>query len=374
MKTFLYQINVTRDCNLRCTHCYIHSDVKANSKTMQDHQIEQIAYGIVEHMKAIKYQRAEIHFIGGEPSMLGLEFYQRNLPIFRKIVQENGFITEIMMITNLLHKDILEMGKMFDRVSTSYEPETRFVSWTGKQKPKLKEQWIKNVHLMKANNVNLNVTTAMTKQVLAYGAKKILDEYYEMGIKQVHFGFFIPEGDGLVNIDSVFPPFVETSNFLIETAAWNIEKSKTDPDCYVNPFQSMLSAIHADEPFDDIVCPIISGSMDIHWDGHASPCIEEGGSLHPDWAGNVFNDGVLKTYESTKYQKKIFAAKKPNKYCMDCDEYNVCKSGCGVLFKFWKPEEHDDCPGFKKFIKHVRKLHQEGLRPKSVTEGSMRNC
>ena len=78
-KVFLYQINVTRDCNLRCTHCYIDSEVKNSSKTMTAEQVLHIAKGIVEHMKSINYVKAEIHFVGGEPTMLGLEFFQKNI-------------------------------------------------------------------------------------------------------------------------------------------------------------------------------------------------------------------------------------------------------------------------------------------------------
>jgi hypothetical protein len=35
-----------------------------------------------------------------------------------------------------------------------------------------------------------------------------------------------------------------------------------------------------------------------------------------------------------------------------------------VNFKIWDPEKDEDCPGYKKFIKHMRALYASGLRPK----------
>jgi radical SAM protein with 4Fe4S-binding SPASM domain len=363
-KTYLYQINVTRDCNLRCTHCYIHSEVKANSKQMVDEQIMFIAHGIVEHMKKIKYQHAEIHFVGGEPSMLGLEFFQRNIPKFKEIVKNAGFSAEVMMISNLLHEDIVEMALMFDRVTTSYEVDSRFVSLKGVYKPALEKKWVENVKRVLAANVDLGITTAITKPVIKYGAARLLDYFFENGIKQIHFGFFIPEGDGLINYDNIMPEFAETSQFLIDTATWYLEKREEHKDLWVNPFESMLSAIHNDEPLDDIVCPIISGSMDINWDGNAATCLEAGGSNVPEWSGNIFETGIANVASTEHYLRKVLDAAKPQKICHTCEEYSICRSGCGVLFKFYDPTLDDDCPGFKKFIKFVREKNENGLIPR----------
>lgn len=363
-KTFLYQINVTRDCNLRCTHCYIHSDIKASSKTMVDDQIIFLANGIVEHMKKINYKHAEIHFVGGEPTMLGLDFFKRNIPKFKEILNESKIDAEIMMISNLLHEDIVEIAKLFDRVTTSYEVETRFVSLKGVYKPKLEKKWLDNVKKLQNANIDLGITTAITKPVINYGAKKLLDYFYENGIKQIHFGFFIPEGDGLINIRNILPEFHETSNFLIDSANWYLEKRDSDKNLWVNPFESMLSAIDSNEPLDDIVCPIISGSLDINWDGNSATCLESGGSKNPDWSGNVFTTSIAKVTSSEHFMKKVFEASKPQKICRTCEEYSVCKSGCGVLFKFFDQNLDKDCPGFKKFIKFVREQNENGLKPR----------
>jgi radical SAM protein with 4Fe4S-binding SPASM domain len=374
-KTFLYQINVTRDCNLRCTHCYIHSDVKASSKNMQEDQVRSIADGIVKHMKTIGYAHAEIHFIGGEPTMLGKDFFVRMIPEMREMLSGHGFTYEILLVSNLLHNDVVDIALQFDRVSTSYEPETRFVSWTGEPKPGLERLWLEKVVALQTAGVNFGVTTAVTKPVIAFGAAKLLDWFYSKGIKQIHFGFFIPEGDGLVNIATVFPEFHETSAFLIAAAEWYWQHRENDKDLWVNPVESMLSAIHSNEPLDDIVCPIISGSMDIHWDGSAAPCLEAGGATNPDWAGNVFETGIEEVALSDKFKHKVLMAAKPQKACRSCDEYAVCKSGCGVLFKFWDEKNDLDCPGFKRFIKYLRKKHEDGLMPRYTEyQGSIRSC
>lgn len=363
-KTYLYQINVTRDCNLRCTHCYIHSDVKANSKTMVDEQIIFLAHSIVEHMKKINYRHAEIHFVGGEPTMLGLKFFQENIPKFKQIVKEAGFSAEVMMISNLLHDDIVEIARLFDRVTTSYEVDSRFVSLKGVYKPKLEQKWLESVHKLQEAGIEVGVTTAMTKPVIKYGANKILDYFYSNNIKQIHFGFFIPEGDGLVNYSDIMPEFHETSQFLIDSANWYLNHRDKDPNLWVNPFESMLSAIDQDEPLDDIVCPIISGSLDINWDGNSATCLEAGGAKEPDWSGNVFETSIATVTSTEHFIKKVLEATKPQKMCRTCEEYSVCKSGCGVLFKYVDPIKDQDCPGFKKFIKFVREKNESGLKPR----------
>lgn len=366
-KTFLYQINVTRDCNLRCTHCYIHSDIKANSKQMNDEQIMHIARGIIEHMKEINYRHAEIHFIGGEPTMLGLPFFEKNIPIFKQMVKEAGFSAEVMMVSNLLHPDIVAISKLFDRITTSYEVDSRFVSLKGIYKPALEKKWVASVKALQEAGIAVGVTTAMTKAVVKFGAVRLLNYFFEQNIKQIHFGFFIPEGDGLVNIGDIMPAFHETSQFLIDAANWYLEKREDHQDLWVNPFESMLSAIHSNEPLDDIVCPIISGSIDINWDGNAATCLEAGGAKHPEWSGNIFETSIAKVTATEHFMKKVLEANKPQRICQGCEEYRVCKSGCGVLFKFFDPVLDEECPGFKRFIQFVRDKNESGLIPRYTT-------
>lgn len=391
-QTYLYQINITRDCNLRCTHCYIHSDTKKNSKTMTSDNFKKLMFDIKEHMEENTHEIAEIHVIGGEPTMLGLKYFQENIPYAREILNSNDFKYKLCLVSNLLNDDILEIAKLFDHVATSYEPETRFVSAKGKPKPSLERQWVRNVHTLKENGIDVSATVAMTKPVIDYGAENILNKmYYEHKIKQIHFGFFIPEGDGLDNtfesgydLDnyifkagegkenkkdsmglkkkkvSLFPDFIETSNFLIRAAEWYFKERKRDNDIHINPVESMLSGLEENKLLDDIVCPIITGSMDINWDGNVHTCLEAGGSKDPNFLSNAFEVPIKDIVHVKKFKKEVFRATKPHMYCSSCEYYKICRGGCSVLARWWDVND-EDCPGFKKFIRFLEEKKNSGV-------------
>ena len=363
-RTFLYQCNVTRDCNLRCSHCYIHSLVKKKSGEITPENILRILTGIGNHMDGNGRDHAEIHIIGGEPTMLGLEFFQEMMPQARKILDGRGWTYELIMVSNLVSSESLEIARFFDRINTSWEPISRF------PKAKLEQKWRDNVHLLKSQGIDVGCTTAMTKPVLEMGAAAILDRlYYDQGIKQIHFGFFIPSGDGLTNIDAMLPEFHETSQFLKDACEWYLARREGDPDLFVNPVESMLAALHTGESVDDIVCPIIAGSMDIDWDGRTATCLEAGGNIDAKFTGNVLETSVTEVANDPGFRRDVIKASRPNRGCNGCPFYNVCRSGCGVLARHWDPDKDKDCPGFRGFISHMAELEAGGLKPKYSAYG-----
>lgn len=358
---FLFQINVTRDCNLRCSHCYIASAVKAISGRLTVSQFTKIVRDIGEYMTTSNNTHAEIHVIGGEPTMLGALFYDRVMPEAYKIMEEYGdaFTWEFILVSNLLSKEMMDIAPWFTKISTAYEPETRF------PKQFHEDWWLKNVHKLQDGGIDVGITTCMTKPVLEYGAERLCNRIYnELGIKQMHFGFYIESGDGRINAEQVTPRFDATSNFLIDSAKWYFERRDSDDQLYVNPAESMLSAIHRGEPLDDIICPIISGSLDIDSSGQALTCIQAGGELDAPWEGDVLKTSVSDVINGDKFKRRRVQAARPHSACVTCDEYQVCRSGCGVNFKNWDPEGDDDCPGYKQFIKFMRKSYASGLRPR----------
>jgi hypothetical protein len=369
-KSFLFQINVTRDCNLRCTHCYISTEKKNSSKTISKKQLIDLSTNIVNFLindKKTKneYDSAEIHIIGGEPTMLGLEYFKEVLPEINRIFSASPSKIKLSLVTNMVTNQSVDIAMLFDAVSTSFEYDTRFVSKSGKPKPALEQKWLSNIKKVQDLGREVFVTTAITKQVVQRGAIELLDYFYKNKLRKIHMGFFIPGGDGLTNMNAIFPTFKETSLFMINATEWYLKRRMIDIELYVNPIESMIESIYYNKPMDDIVCPIIPGSLDIDWNGETVTCIEAGGELNADSLGNAFNIPIIDITSSRKYIRERTSAiiTKPN--CIGCDEYASCQSACGVLHQYWNGE--GECPGFKSFIKHIRnEVELNGLKPKSL--------
>ncbi|MCY4208375.1 MAG: hypothetical protein OXD29_10560 [Roseovarius sp.] len=360
-KAFLFQINVTRNCNLRCAHCYIASSVKSKSGRLSVEQFLKIVGDIGAFMSGSEYTHAEIHIVGGEPTMLGASFYHRAMSRAHGILDDAmpGISREFILVSNLLTRELMQIAPWFDRIATSYEPETRF------PRPFHERWWLDNVHALQNEGLDVSITTCITRQVVEFGAAALCDRLYrDLGIRQIHFGFFIASGDGKINGSKVAPGYLNTSKFLVDSADWYLERREGDPHLYVNPAESMLSAIDRGDALDDIVCPIISGSLDIDSNGDAMSCLQEGGEENAAWEGNVLSESVARVISSRAFRKRRIEAARPHRICMSCDEYRVCRSGCGVNFRNWNPETEMDCPGYKTFIRHLRHLHETGVRPR----------
>ncbi|MBI6882985.1 radical SAM protein [Pseudomonas putida] len=368
-RAFLLQINTTRDCNLRCTHCYISTAKKQQSQTMTEEQLLKVFDELVIFLNSRRaleeYNLADVHIIGGEPTMLGLAFYQRTIPLIKEKLTKVKQQVKLSIVTNMVTDEAVEIGKLFDFVATSYEIDTRFVSVKGRPLPKLEAQWVENCRLMRESGKEVNVTSAVTQQVIEYGASRLLDSFFDKGFRNIHLGFFIPSGDGLTNIGTVFPAFAATSQFMIDATKWYMERRVDHPNLYVNPVESMIESIYRKEAMDDIVCPIIPGSLDIDWNGETVTCIEAGGEVDMDSLGNLFTEGMTSILESRKYIRERTKAIVPKPHCMGCDEMANCQSACGILHGYWNGR--GECPGFKGFIKHIRHLVEvEGVLPKSA--------
>lgn len=376
-KTFLFQVNVTRDCNLRCTHCYISSEKKDISKMMSAadiimlfQQIQQ--YLMSETAKRHGYTYAEIHIIGGEPTLLGLELFQNIVPEINSLLSQQPIPYRLSIVSNLVSKEALQVARLFENVSTSYEVDTRFISIKHIVKPQLETKWLQNVRVLQDEGKDIAITMAVTKNAIEMGAARVLNYFYENGFRKIHLGFFIPSGDGRKHAAAIGPTFAETSEFLIEATDWYLSHRNEDEGLFLNPIESLIDAIYKGEPSDDIVCPIIPGSLDVDWDGETVTCIEAGGETDMVSLGNVFASSVTDVLNGPKYLRERAKAIRPQPLCVGCDEITLCQSACGILHKTWDGE--DECPGFKRSIKYVRRHVEQGVLPKSLVTPFKEGC
>lgn len=357
----LYQVNVTRDCNLRCTHCYISTKKKEESDTMTEARFLEVIGKIRDHLiqdyhGERVYEFADIHVIGGEPVMLGTAFFEAVMPQAKAILAEVPQNISFSIVTNLIDRDTMAVVPMFDSACTSFEVGTRF------PKQKLQNLWERRVRELIDQGLDLTVTGAITRDTIECGVAPLMDYFTDLGFRGIHMGFFIPSGDGKIFEKFVMPAHEETSQYLIDLTDWYLANRGRFERLAINPIESMIRGIRDNEPQDDIVCPIIPGSLDFDADGGTTTCIEANGEVEVDQIGNIFEESIADILGSEGYRRARLQAVSPKRICRSCEEYTVCQAACSVLHGQW--DGAGECPGFKRWIKYLRnRVETEDVRP-----------
>ena len=354
MKSLLIQFNVTRACNLRCTHCYISKEKKSNHQTITGEAFSYVLDKIGEFIlteTGATFSEIDLHVIGGEPTMLGEAFYEKNIRKLIEMSSRYGRKFNISIVSNLATKESLRSCMYFDSIATSYEFDSRFVSTKGRPLIHIQNTWLENINVLLRAGKTVNVTSAITKPATHHGAAKLLDYLYSIGFRGIHLGFFVLSGEGDLNKDTMCPTFSETSDFLIDAYEWYKNKVEIDPLLYVNPVESIIKSISTHTPNFDISCPIISGSIDIDANGDIRTCTSAGGEEGTVSFGNVFKQRIEDIYNGRLFARERALSSMPNSKCYGCHYIDICRSGCKIMQKHW--DGVTECPGFRSFMKYV---------------------
>lgn len=83
----------TNQCNLRCKYCY-HADNGYDKEKMTDQVLEKAIA-----VTAPFFKRVEYNWHGGEPLIMGLDFYERVLYYQKKYRQGPGYLLLLIIFT-----------------------------------------------------------------------------------------------------------------------------------------------------------------------------------------------------------------------------------------------------------------------------------
>ncbi len=195
----------TRLCNLRCEHCYITPELLGDKTMMAEAVYRQTFDRIEQLFKADrKVSKINIELLGGELTMMPLEFWERNLPwtLERMATWDSIYDAEAALIwcTNLIFKDagyvdlLNRMGERFGHgidLFVPWEPDTnRF-----KKDFKLLPRYLETLEaITKIKRKTLCIT--MSRAVVEQGPQFIVDTFISKGITDVTCDMLYPAGSG----------------------------------------------------------------------------------------------------------------------------------------------------------------------------------
>ncbi len=351
----LFHINVTRQCQLACSHCYIDQAIRDNNTAMSTDTLQEIA-------DVIKDTHADVHIIGGEPTLVSINTHKQYLSILSTLKN-----SKIMIVTALQNARAVKVASLYQNIATSYDPNARTEVNNDK--------WLKRCQKLRANGHNLHVCTSLSQSVIDYGVSKVLDELYQYGFKSVHLAAMVPTPNAL----NETPDPLITSQAMIASAQWVLKKRKTDKNInlFVSPFDGLLQGM---SHYENLSCPAGQSCVNVEPNGQIHACVAKGGEVSSDVSseisreisGNVkgikggkdidninnINNNqtppIKKQLSSNAYRLEVAQHNRTRAECLDCEFWTTCKGGCRVLANTEIAKASPECAGFKTFLNYVK--------------------
>ena len=314
-------IKPTNKCNFSCTYCYAASE-RLNSNNLSIEKARLIANWIFLYSKITNAESIELIWHGGEPLLVGIDFYSEILSYIDFLGKRERIITEHSIQSNLslINDKFINILKKYFNSSIGFSLDYN----TGERKfnngKDAQNFLVEKYKSIKEKGINISAITIITP-------KNISDI---SGL----YNFFKKIGCDF-KCHRVFPPTIKIRQ---------LEKLYTDDFCYLNALIELFDLWFYDNNptveiinFVDIATSLISGNpvtcsqgsdcqnnfLAISPDGTISPCGRFGVS---EAYGNVFIDSPHTIIDniSKKSLDKHYRFQK----CDSCRFSVLCNGGC----------------------------------------------
>lgn len=359
MKSFSLLIKpVSADCNLRCEYCFYidHLQTVEKKPRMSDSTLETM---IASYMQTNQNNKYAFGWQGGEPTLLGLTFWEKAVELQTKYAPPGAVISNGLQTNGTLITD--EMARFF--------AEYRFLLGVSLDGPPYLHDFyrktightpthslvMRGIERLRKHKVEFNILTLVNNKTV----KKASEVYQYLKENDFYYHQYIPcvEFDKTGNLEPYSITGEEWGDFFCELFEQWI---KSD----INKVSIRL--------FDSIINYLVYGTYSVCYMG--SDCcqyfvVEYDGSVYPcDFfvrkdllLGNVKTNNWDDFINSSKYHS--FGAQKTewNNECKNCPFLNMCHGDCqkfrsntlnsskalSILCKGWKKFYTNTLPRFK---------------------------
>lgn len=322
----LYHINVTKQCQINCTHCYISKEIRETTDFLTPDLMIDIA-------SEIGSSEVEVHIIGGEPTLVPESIHIQYLKALSPLPN-----TEISIVTALQSERALKISSLYPTVITSYDPGSRNEVNT--------EKWLNRVKKLPATTTVV-LSISLSRAVLKNNIISVLQDVVDMGFEKIHLAPLIPTP----NATDDTPLTHETSNALIDVYNWLKNERTINPNLFITPIDGIIMDATG---YDGLRCPASESSVNIMPDGKITACVTLGGieKLPPT------QKNISEQLASPEYAIEVMGHNRQRVECRGCAHWSTCKGGCNILATSSIMENSKDCAGFKLFLDFVEANRQ----------------
>ena len=302
-------INPTVQCNMNCIYCYNESNKSFDGK-MSLTTLERIY-----ELLCNNYEEVNIIWHGGEPLIMGLDFYEQAIALQSKYT--NNKITNKMQSNLTLLTD--EMADFFAKNNV-------FIggSFDGLQNEDFRghsELILKNREKLIRRGMQCGFISVVSKQNVDY----LLENYNFFKTLNLNYtmNMYIPTDMSNKSNLSLEPigtaiKIKEFYDYWVHDVVCNI---------HVNYFERMLDFIYLHKKNVCKYCSCLGMWLGIRHDGQIFPCNRNFSERYS--YGNIYDyDDIANVFKSDGFYLILSEAVERRKKCQQCEIYDFCEGGC----------------------------------------------
>ena len=371
-------------CNLACEYCfytpksslYPNEDLRMSDEVLEEY--------VKQYIEVIKTPEVTFAWQGGEPTLMGIEFFKKALKYQEKYKKNNMVVyntiqTNGTLINNEWCQLFLENNFLVG-ISIDGPQELHDVYRNDKEGNPSFERVMSAIRLMQKHGVEFNILTTVNR----LNADHPLEVYKffkeEVGAQFIQFIPIVelenndPDGNFNVSNESVLPE--QYGDFLIaifdEWIKYDVGK------VYIQLFDAALASWVGYPPSVCLFTPTCGTAMIIEFNGDLYSCDHFVDSEH--LLGNIMVNPLDELVSSS--QQLHFGLDKKDKLPLQCNHCNFKFACNGACPKHRFVVDENDvgginylCPGYKKFFNHISwpmqimaSLFNQGRAPAEIME------
>lgn len=345
-------------CNLNCTYCF-YKDV-AEHREIENYGFMNIDTLEILIKKALESAEGNctIAFQGGEPMLIGLEFYKKVIE-FQEKYNINGVC---------IHNAIQTNGYYLDKQWARFFKENHFlvgISLDGHPKVHNKyrvhkngkgsfEEVMQGINILQKYEVEFNVLTVITNET----ANKIESIYKFFMKNELKYQQYIP---CLAPIDEC----KEKTNYTLDVKAYEIFLKKLFELWYkdgmsgtqisIRQFENYVWMLLGYPPESCGMCGVCGYQNIVEADGSIYPC--DFYVMDDYKLGNIKTDAFEEIYKKREEIGFIERSRQVHPDCVGCKHYDLCRGGCQRYrddFSAYQLEKNLYCEAYYNFFEEAK--------------------
>ena len=314
------------DCNLACDYCYYRPVEALYGDVKRPRLSPDIFDTVLEQYLALGPREVKIGWQGGEPTLMGLDFFKKAVEIesrharpgdcFGNSIQTNGIVLDDEWCRFLAANHFL-VGLSIDG------PEHMNTMRHFRDGRPVFERTMRAIELMKEHGVEFNILVVISRANVDH-PREVFQFLVE---NDLHYSQFIPctePGDGAGRTSEHSITAAEYGRFI--TTVFDAWVEHDDPSYYVRRIDNWLHQFFGLPPECCEYREDCSNLITIEWNGDVYPCdffVEERYRM-----GNVREMTIAQMLRGDAFRSFVSGAESLPPVCRDCELLKYCRGGC----------------------------------------------